>query len=163
MFARGTVAAAVAASRTAPSLFSAAGAPQLLLASPALSSLPSTFAPSAGLARIPATLSQVRHFQRKKRPPPKVWTRPLLMQKVLDLLFDYARVPEDKVNLDANLANVLLIDRLERYGLFLDALDVFEVDTEMERRFTRDLASGRELADWISSLLEESGRLNYQG
>ncbi|KAJ1564896.1 hypothetical protein HK405_013683 [Cladochytrium tenue] len=66
----------------------------------------------------------------------------MLFQTVLNLVFDYAHVPHEKVSLDANLQDQLLIGRLDR-------------------RFCRDLASAREAADWISSRLEEVGRLQY--
>ncbi|KAJ3411300.1 hypothetical protein HDV05_002404 [Chytridiales sp. JEL 0842] len=80
---------------------------------------------------------------------PKVWTRVAIQERILEMLFEYAQVPEQKISLDANLANALLIDSLDR----------FEFEIPSTRRFQRDLASGREASDFVASILEQCNRL----
>ncbi|KAJ1548353.1 hypothetical protein HK405_003555, partial [Cladochytrium tenue] len=52
---------------------------------------------AVALRRPAALVVQARHFQQKKAPPPLKWGRVMLFQTVLNLVFDYAHVPHEKV------------------------------------------------------------------
>ncbi|KAI8926905.1 hypothetical protein BC831DRAFT_454296 [Entophlyctis helioformis] len=82
-------------------------------------------------------------------------------EQVLTLLHDYANVDESQVKLHSNLVLGLLVDSLDRYGLYVDLVEKFMLIVDDERRFTRDFKSGREAADWVAALMEEDGRLVY--
>ncbi|KAJ3045536.1 hypothetical protein HDV00_009193 [Rhizophlyctis rosea] len=85
------------------------------------------------------------------------------------MLFEYANVDDKKVGylgslvfLESNWGSDLLIDDLDRFGLFWDVITEFELEKPISpvcRRFTRQLQSGREAADWAAAHLEEEGRL----
>ncbi|KAI8854204.1 hypothetical protein BC829DRAFT_380602 [Chytridium lagenaria] len=79
--------------------------------------------------------------------------------QIIDMLYDYANVPQNKISLDANLENSLLLDRLDRYGFQWDLQEIFEFQLGYTRDFARDLQSGREAADWVAAKLEELNRL----
>ncbi|KAJ3262301.1 hypothetical protein HK103_002715 [Boothiomyces macroporosus] len=64
-----------------------------------------------------------------------------------------------RVSLYANLTSDLLIDDREKFGLYLDMLETFELLIPSYRNQVRDWKSGKEAADWIAANLEEAGRL----
>ncbi|KAJ3327011.1 hypothetical protein HDU76_012437 [Blyttiomyces sp. JEL0837] len=101
---------------------------------------------------------QKRNIYKKPKEPILSWTREALHEKILDLLFDYAQCPQEQISLEANLEEQLLIDSLDRFGFQWDLQNIFQFDIPPQRRFARDLKSGREAADWVMSILEEDGR-----
>ncbi|TPX67951.1 hypothetical protein SpCBS45565_g03505 [Spizellomyces sp. 'palustris'] len=100
-----------------------------------------------------------RTLYQKTVAPPKHYTKAEVDEKVLDMLFDYAKVAQEKVNLEANLVRDLSIDRLDRFGLYWDLQTEFDFFQLPARTRTRDLQSGREAADLVASILEEEQRL----
>ncbi|TPX36265.1 hypothetical protein SmJEL517_g01660 [Synchytrium microbalum] len=89
------------------------------------------------------------------------WSKVEVEEKVLDMLLDAAKVDEDKITLEANLSYDLLMDDRERFGLYWDLQEEFQFNIAPLRRFSRDLASGREAADWVASYLEQHQRLRF--
>ncbi|KAI8831926.1 hypothetical protein BJ741DRAFT_615712 [Chytriomyces cf. hyalinus JEL632] len=103
---------------------------------------------------------QKRTMLRKISDPIQDWTVPSVQQTVQQLLFEYAEgAPLERVVLDASLENTLFIDKHDRFGFFWELCEIFQVDIDPSRLYNRDLASGREMSDWIAAYLEESGRL----
>ncbi|KAJ3315970.1 hypothetical protein HDV04_000178 [Boothiomyces sp. JEL0838] len=103
--------------------------------------------------------SLTRSLYKKPNLTPLFWTRENIDTQVYQVLFDYANVPESKVSLYANLTSDLLIDDREKFGLYLDMLETFELLIPSYRNQVRDWKSGKEAADWIAANLEEAGRL----
>ncbi|KAJ3066667.1 pre-mRNA processing RNA-helicase [Podochytrium sp. JEL0797] len=93
--------------------------------------------------------------------PIKNWAVPNVQQTVLQLLFDYAApgVAASKIELDAAIEDLLLVDRQDRFGLQWELCEIFQIYIDTARRHNRDFASGREAAEWIAAVLEEQGRL----
>ncbi|KAJ3005503.1 hypothetical protein HKX48_000644 [Thoreauomyces humboldtii] len=124
-----------------------------------------TLSPSLSLAaaRTSSLLlnshAQTRTLYKKAVAPPKHYTKLQIDEKVLEMLFDYTKVSHDKVSLEANIVNDLTIGRLDRFGLYWDLQTEFEFFFLPARSRTRELASGREAADWVASILEEEERL----
>ncbi|TPX54821.1 hypothetical protein PhCBS80983_g05723 [Powellomyces hirtus] len=111
-------------------------------------------------AILPAVVTPpVRSLYKKAVQPPKHFTKAEIDEKVLELLFDYTKVAQDKVNLESNIIKDLSIGRLDRFGLYWDLQTEFEFMFLPARSRTRELASGREAADWVASILEEEQRL----
>jgi hypothetical protein len=44
-----------------------------------------------------ASVFSRRNVILKTKPPPLLWTKPAIEEKILNLLMDYAQVPEEKV------------------------------------------------------------------
>ncbi|KAJ3163592.1 hypothetical protein HDU86_000175 [Geranomyces michiganensis] len=103
----------------------------------------------------------VRTLYKKPVLPPAHYTKPEIDEKVLEMLFDYTSVPHQKVTLEANITRDLAVGRLDRFGLFWELQTEFELNFPPTRNQTRDLASGREAADWIAANLEEAHRLKF--
>ncbi|KAJ3102268.1 hypothetical protein HDU96_009705 [Phlyctochytrium bullatum] len=84
--------------------------------------------PRAGLPlqklQHPSQPLQVRTVLRKTGFPPQVWTKNSIEMQIIDMLYDYANVPPEKISLEANLETSLLLDRIDRYGFQWDLLDV---------------------------------------
>ncbi|KAI8817572.1 uncharacterized protein EV422DRAFT_541212 [Fimicolochytrium jonesii] len=106
-------------------------------------------------------ITGVRTFYKKASLPPKHWTKPEVEAKVLDILFDYTNVSPEQVSLEANMVKDLSVGRLDRFGFFWDLQTEFEFFHLPIRTRTRDLASGREAADWVAAILEQGNRLKF--
>ncbi|KAJ3104095.1 hypothetical protein HDU97_009544 [Phlyctochytrium planicorne] len=113
-------------------------------------------------ARVLPSVSVVpQRFIQIGGPPRKNWTRSAIELQIVDMLFDYSNIPAEKVTLEANLEKTLLLDRYDRFGFQYDLEDIFDFQLSSSKHFTRDLQSGREAVDWVSSRLEEQNRLEF--
>eukprot|EP00842_Homolaphlyctis_polyrhiza_P002504 jgi/Hompol1/3254/HPOL_003178-RA len=119
---------------------------------------PSLLRPTLAPASLYAFNQQRSIYSLPKRIPP-VMSKFEVDVKVLELVHDYANVPEDKINMNSSFIHDLLIDFHERYGFYTELVDTFMLDVRSTTRFTRDLKSAREAADWAAALMEQEGRL----
>ncbi|KAI8902644.1 hypothetical protein BC833DRAFT_561512 [Globomyces pollinis-pini] len=111
------------------------------------------------LTRIPFQSNQIRTIFKRSAPPPKLWKKEQVDKKVYQVLFTYSNIEEDKVSLYSSIEKDLLVDERQRYGLYLDLLNEFELSIAPYRSLVRDWQSGKEAADWIAANLEEKQRL----
>lgn len=89
----------------------------------------------------------------------KYWLKTDIEIVVHQQLFEYSNVPDAEVTLESNIYKELLITEREKFGLYVDMLEIFQLSIPAYRSQTRDLQSGKEFADWVAFNLEESCRL----
>ncbi|KAJ3195214.1 hypothetical protein HK101_000808 [Irineochytrium annulatum] len=122
-----------------------------------LASRPAGLAATAGMG---GSIVPRRNVMRKPVKPKKYWNRRDIELKVLDILFDHAKIPEEQITLEANIVNTLFIDYNDRYGLMVDVQVAFEFELG-EREHMRDFKSGREIVDVVMAIMEETHRLQF--
>ncbi|KAI9017218.1 hypothetical protein BC832DRAFT_527088 [Gaertneriomyces semiglobifer] len=113
------------------------------------------------LPAIATTTVPSRSLYKKAQPPRLNYTRKEVDEKVLDMLYDYAKINSEKVTLESNLIKDLKLDRLARFGLSWDLITVFDFPHVPPKNDSKNFQSGREAADYVASVLEESKRLVF--
>jgi acyl carrier protein len=102
---------------------------------------------------------QIRTVYKKPKAKPTFWTRKDVDSQVYQVLYEYANVPDEQVSLTSNFVSDLLNDSTDKYAMYLDALELFQLRIPALNNDSRSFESGRELADWIAAQLEQQKRL----
>ncbi|KAI8806449.1 hypothetical protein BJ742DRAFT_774197 [Cladochytrium replicatum] len=110
---------------------------------------------AASVRPVPFLARGMQHKQKELRS----WSKLEIEEKVLDIVKDHVQIPHQKVTLGANMIYDLLLEDQQRFGVQWDIEDEFDCLLPVERRHSRDFQSPREAADWVTAVMEETGRL----